>query len=55
MSKSKPPQPTETGTIEDRIRELEEIEEELRLIAGTDCAYAEHAQGFLNALEEVRN
>jgi hypothetical protein len=44
----------EPGTIEERIRELEEIEDELRLVANSECGYSKYAQNFLDALEEVR-
>jgi deoxyinosine 3'endonuclease (endonuclease V) len=42
-------------TIEDRVRELNEIESELRLVAATDCSYAEYARTWLTALEEARD
>lgn len=54
MSTLSHPNDTTAATIEDRIRELEEIEDELRLVAATDCPYARHARGWLKALEEVR-
>ena len=34
-----------------RIERLREVEEELRLVANTDCAYAKHAQRWLEMLE----
>lgn len=50
-----PPESRDDGdTIEERIRELEAIEDELRLVADSDCPYAKHAQRWLDALEEVR-
>lgn len=42
------------STVEQRICELEAIEDELQLVAETDCAYASHAERLLNALEEVQ-
>jgi hypothetical protein len=43
------------ATIEDRIRELEEVEAELRVVAATDSSYAEYARRWLHALEEARD
>ncbi|QLD88292.1 hypothetical protein HWV07_04285 [Natronomonas salina] len=42
------------ATIEERIRKLEEIEDELRLVADTDCAYTKLARRWLRALKDVR-
>lgn len=57
MSLRQRPKTTEeddASTVEQRIRELEAIEDELQLVAETDCAYASHAERLLNALEEVQ-
>jgi hypothetical protein len=45
----------DAAAIKDRIRELEQIETELRLVANTDCPYAEYARNWLAALEEARD
>jgi len=54
MSTTRRPDRDEPKTIEDRILELEEIEEDLKTIANSDAGYAEYAQNFLDAPEEVR-
>jgi hypothetical protein len=49
------PDDVDAATVEDRIRELEEVEAELRLVARTDCSYANYARRWLDALEEARD
>lgn len=38
---------------DDRLETLYELREELRLVADSDCAYAEYAQNGLDALQEA--
>lgn len=44
-----------SGPSKERLLELEEIEDELRLVATTGCEYANYCRNWLAELEEARN
>jgi hypothetical protein len=54
VSQALPVEARDDRTIDERVRELEAIETELRVVATTDCAYATYCQNWLAALEEAR-
>lgn len=41
-------------TTDERMRELDAIAGELRVVAASDCAYAHYCQNWLAVLEEAR-
>ncbi|MDL5361312.1 hypothetical protein [Halalkalicoccus sp. NIPERK01] len=55
MSQALPADARDDRTIDERLRELEAIEDELRLVATTDCAYADYCRAWLDSLEEARS
>ena len=38
--------------LTERVKQLREVEDELRLVANSDVPYAKHAQRYLRVLEE---
>ena len=55
MSQALPVDARDDRTIDERLRELGAIENELRVVATTDCAYATYCRSWLNSLEEARS
>jgi len=41
--------------VEDRLRDLEEIREDLELVANSEAAYATYAESLLSKLEAVED